>query len=187
MKVSKSQSEQNRAQIVRTAAQCVRTQGFDATTVAELAREAGLTHGALYSHFRAKEAMLAEGLGAAFDQTRADFAGFSFPELVRTYLSAGHRDAPGQGCPMAALASEVPRQDPAVQAEFARGFERFLSLIQTARGDLEPDQAMVTLAALVGAATLSRALKATDPEASDAVRKRVAAALLAGRGIAAAE
>ena len=45
--------------IVAVAARAIRRSGYDGTGVADIMKEAGLTHGAFYSHFASREAMLA--------------------------------------------------------------------------------------------------------------------------------
>src|SRR5260370_42484107 len=82
----------------------------------------GLTHGPFYNHFSSKEAMMAEsvdhGLQGILDGLEA--VGNS-PEgkakYIEDYLNAVHRDAPGEGCAVAALASEV-RHAPQVRGPF---------------------------------------------------------------------
>ena len=60
MKVSKSKASDNREAILTAASTQIRGRGLDQTSVADVARAAGLTHGALYSHFQSKDALTAE-------------------------------------------------------------------------------------------------------------------------------
>ncbi|MFL5639762.1 MAG: TetR/AcrR family transcriptional regulator, partial [Gemmatimonadaceae bacterium] len=60
MKVSREQAVQNRERIVATAAQLFRERGFEGIGVADLMKEAGLTHGGFYGHFASKDDLIAE-------------------------------------------------------------------------------------------------------------------------------
>src|SRR4026208_91721 len=77
MKVRREQAVQNRHRIVEAAgrlfrargleaaAQLFRERGFDGIGVADLMKEAGLTHGWFYGHFSSKEELVAEASARA--------------------------------------------------------------------------------------------------------------------------
>ncbi len=129
--------------------------GFDRLSVAEVARAAGLTHGALYSHFQSKDALAAEATKRAFDDCLRDFTGLTATEFLQQYLSTRHRDDPEEGCPTAALASEIPRQPAESQAAFRNGIEGFIALadesLETVGAEHGHDRAVLMFAAMVGA------------------------------------
>ena len=60
MKVSREQAAQNRERILDAAAQLFRERGFDGIGVADLMKEAGLTHGGFYGHFSSKDDLIAQ-------------------------------------------------------------------------------------------------------------------------------
>ena len=60
MKVSREQAAQNRERILDAAAQLFRERGFEGIGVADLMKEAGLTHGGFYGHFSSKEDLIAQ-------------------------------------------------------------------------------------------------------------------------------
>lgn len=102
MRVSKEQAAANREQIVHQAARLFRERGFDGIGVAELMKNAGLTHGGFYGHFDSKEQLMAEACEYAIGVTGrrwrrlvSDSDGPSMDILARRYLSKRHRDAPG--------------------------------------------------------------------------------------------
>lgn len=64
-----------RTRILRAAAALFHRQGFDRTTMQDIAREVGLTKGSLYHHIRGKQALLYEILQHTLDR--------SMPELER--------------------------------------------------------------------------------------------------------
>ena len=69
MKVSKAQAAENREGIVEAAARLYREKGLDGVGVAEITRDAGLTHGGLYRHFESKDALAREACLRAFEWT----------------------------------------------------------------------------------------------------------------------
>jgi TetR/AcrR family transcriptional regulator, transcriptional repressor for nem operon len=71
MKVSREQAAQNRERIVETAAQLFRERGFEGIGVADLMKEAGLTHGGFYGHFSSKEDLIAEASSRALMRSLA--------------------------------------------------------------------------------------------------------------------
>src|SRR3954464_11375425 len=106
---SRSQKEATHERIVEAAARAIRRSGYDGTGVADVMKDAGLTHGGFYAHFDSREAMLAEAAdraGAAAVAASARIAGSASPEralseLVRAYLSKAHLENVETGCPVA--------------------------------------------------------------------------------------
>ncbi|WCM18312.1 TetR/AcrR family transcriptional regulator [Paraburkholderia bryophila] len=177
MKVTKAQATENRAAIEKAAATLVRERGFDQTSVSAVAAAAGLTHGALYSHYESKEALATAATGLAFEDTLKAFGGLSAEEFVQLYLSAAHRDNPQLGCPNAALVSEVWRQSVATREAFCDGLQRYVEFIakMLVTGDEAKSRsaAVTMLATMVGAIALSRAIRDIDLEYSDEILKDV--------------
>src|SRR5438045_886007 len=109
--------------IVEAAARAIRRSGYGGAGVAEIMKDAGLTHGGFYAHFASREAMLAEAAdraGAEGVAAVARVAAAAPPEralsaMVRAYLSDAHLESVETGCGVAALCSETPRQAPAVR------------------------------------------------------------------------
>lgn len=170
MKVSKAQATENRAAILNAAAAQIRARGFDDVSVAEVGKAAGLTHGALYSHFKSKDALQAEATRCAFEQTLSAFAGMDFAEFLGRYLSREHRDNAAVGCPNAALVSEVWRQPESTQKAFRDGVQGFVKLVGDGLGGEETsenaDRAVALFAAMVGGLALSRAIAQVDEDDS---------------------
>lgn len=185
MKVTKAQASENREAILRAAAGQIRTRGFDQMSVAEVGRAAGLSHGALYSHFKSKEALQAEAARHSFDDTLRAFADLGPEAFLQAYLSAEHREHPEVGCPNAALVSEVWRQPASTQEAFRAGIEGFVALVAQSlgggeqQGDKEgdKDRAMMLLAAMVGGMALSRAVGQVDPAYADEILRAVSGQL----------
>ena len=190
MKVSKEKAAENRTAIVKAAGRLFRERGFEKVGVAEITKAAGLTHGGFYGHFASKDALAAEACEAAFedslDRLRADDASpdGALDAFLTRYLSERHRDRPDAGCPMAAFAGEVARQDPAVQERFVTGVERFFEAVETRLPDREGEgaadrraRAITIVSALIGGMALARATARTDPDRSaeilEALRRQI--------------
>jgi TetR/AcrR family transcriptional repressor of nem operon len=129
MKVTKAQAQANRAHIVETASALFRERGYDGVGVADLMAAAGFTHGGFYKHFGSKADLMAEAAACGFSQTVAMTEGTDLATFLQHYLSRQHRDAPGQGCTMAALCSDAARQPETVKEVFAEGVERLLAAL----------------------------------------------------------
>src|SRR5205085_4768226 len=120
--------EATHERIVEAAARAIRRSGYNGTGVADIMKDAGLTHGGFYAHFDSREAMLAEAAdraGAEAVAASARIAASAPPqraltELVRAYLSKAHLEHVETGCPVAALGSEMPRQAPEVRRAATR-------------------------------------------------------------------
>jgi AcrR family transcriptional regulator len=164
-----SRKEVTHDRILETASRAIRRAGCGGVGVADIMKEAGLTHGGFYAHFASRDAMLAEALEYAGRQSAARITqraasrqaqGTSpLRALVEGYLADTHLLSCESGCPVAALASEMPRQAPEVR-EVARG--RVRGLLETVRRALPagaPAQdAMAVAGTLVGALQLARVL-----------------------------
>lgn len=177
MKVSKSQASDNRDAILTAASTQIRSHGLDQTSVTDVARAAGLTHGALYSHFQSKDALAAEAMTCAFADCFRDFSGLPAAEFLQRYLSPEHRDHPEVGCPTAALVSEVARQPTELKAAFQRGVERFIGLagesLEAVGAEHGRDRAVLMFAAMVGGLALSRAIRDVDASGSAEILRAV--------------
>lgn len=161
--------QQTHDRILDTAARVLRDSGFDGIGVADIMKKAGLTHGGFYAHFPSREALIAEALARAGQDSqlrmRKSIANgvakgqSPFRALVESYLSERHLKAPEAGCPVAALASEMPRQPEAVRAAAATRVESLIAAVQSCLppGD-DAETAAVVASQLVGALQLARSL-----------------------------
>ena len=178
MRYPPAHKEATRRRILEVAARAFRERGIEATGVDEVMRRAGLTHGGFYAHFRDKTELIAEACAAAFDAavpnlTRIAAAATAAARarlLIDSYLGARHRDNPGSGCLVVAVAADMVRLRGAARDGYARGFARHLDRLAAAlRLDPDPvvNRARTThlMSALVGALLFARALP--DPAQSD--------------------
>jgi len=178
-----SKKEQTRERILRAAARAIRKQGYEGVGVAEVMKDAGLTHGGFYAHFESRDALLSAaaeqaGLESAESLARAlakAKPGGELLSLVDTYLADNHVRAAehGLGCAIAAAGSEVPRQCPEVRRAVSRRIKDLIGTIeQQLPGWGKPaahEKAMAVVATMVGALMLARAVD--DAQLSKALRK----------------
>jgi len=167
--------------IVSVAARAIRRSGYDGTGVADIMKEAGLTHGAFYSHFASREAMLAEAVAKACAESAAAAAGVvagvppgkALASMLGSYLSKEHLEHVDTGCPLAALGSETSRQVPEVRRVTTRHIKEMIDLVARQSPDWgKPgahERALVAVATMVGALLLARAVD--EPGLSDGLRK----------------
>lgn len=188
MKVSRAQAEKNRNRVIDVAAALFRERGFDGIGLANLMKAAGLTHGGFYGQFKSKEDLAAQASSRALAENLQKWssvidnaAGDPLRELVAFYLSENHRDAPGQGCALAALGSDAARHGGALRSTFTEGvgvYLEILSKIMPGGSTAEKRrQAMATLAEMVGAIVLARAVD--DPDLSKSILEAAAKDLTA--------
>ena len=177
-----SRKEATHERIVKTAARAIRRSGYGGAGVAEIMKEAGLTHGGFYAHFDSREGMLAEAADrAGADTVAIDGAGRRrgtaqsrrSRRCSATYLSKEHVEAVETGCAVAALGSEMPRQSPKVRRAATRRIKEMIDLVARQSPDWgQPgahERALVTMATALGALVLARAVD--DSKLSDAVRE----------------
>jgi TetR/AcrR family transcriptional regulator, transcriptional repressor for nem operon len=160
MKVSREQMAENRRRILDVASRLFKDKGFDAVSVAEVMKAAGLTHGGFYGHFSSKDDLIAQTLANAL---AADSVGDGdFSAFVRSYLAPRHRDNPAGGCPTAGLAAAIRHQTPAAKAAMTEGLVAQIARIEKALPEQDPAdkrrRAIGSWAAMVGAVILSRAV-----------------------------
>ena len=162
--------ERTREQIVSAAARAFREQGVDGVSVPELMGRAGLTHGGFYAHFRNKDQLVAEACrsaladstGRLIETARKAPPGDRLAAFIRAYASPAHRDDPGAGCIMPALAAELGRHDaPEVRAAFTDSFNQGIEKLARALpddGTDRTDRALALMSGLAGAVMLARAV-----------------------------
>ena len=170
-----SRKEATHEKIVVAAARAIRRSGYGGTGVADIMKDVGLTHGGFYAHFASREAMLAEAAdqaGAESVATLTRVAAAAPPRqalraMIQAYLSKAHVEDAESGCPVAALGSEMPRQAAKVRRAATRRIKEVIDLVT--QYSLNRDEALTTVATMVGALVLARAVD--DPKLSKALRE----------------
>ena len=180
MKVSREQMAENRHRILDAASRLFRQKGFDAVSVAEVMKAAGLTHGGFYGHFSSKDDLIAQTLTHVLAADSG--GGGDLRAYVGSYLSPRHRDNAAGGCPTAGLAAAIRHQTPAARSAMTEGLRSQIDRIGKALPELDPADrrraAIGSWAAMVGAVILARAID--DPALSDEVLEQTRAWVDAG-------
>ncbi|MET0358094.1 MAG: helix-turn-helix domain-containing protein [Pararhizobium sp.] len=175
MKVSREQMAENRLRILDAASRLFREKGFEAVTVSEVMKAAGLTHGGFYGHFTSKDDLVAQALASTFRARAEDTQDIA--AYLDQYLTPRHRDNPGNGCPIAGLSAESRHQGEAARAAITQGLQTQIArMSRTPDGDTSPEMRRAVIgswAAMVGAIILSRAI--VDPDLSDEVLRETRA------------
>jgi TetR/AcrR family transcriptional repressor of nem operon len=158
MKVSRAQVAENRRRILEAASRLFRERGFEAVTVAEVMKAAGLTHGGFYGYFKSKDDLIAHALAdvlSGVEPPEADLAGYA-----AAYLAPGHMADVAGGCPVAALGGESTRQSPEARTAMTQGLHRQIErLSPSAPGEdaaARRRTAIGAWSAMVGALILAR-------------------------------
>ena len=175
-----NRKEATHDRIVEAASRAIRRSGYGGTSVPDIMKDAGLTHGGFYAHFESREAMLAEAAdraGADSVATLARVASTAPPnralqEILQLYLSKEHVESAEVVCPVAGLGSEMPRQAPEVRRAATSRIKEMIDLVARQSPEWgQPgahERALVTVSTMIGALLLARAVD--DPRLSDAVR-----------------
>lgn len=169
MSTAPTRKELSHDRILDVASRAIRRTGYRGVGVADIMKEAGLTHGGFYAHFASRDALLVEAMQRASHENRAALAeatahqmakGSSrFAALIWAYLHDTNLDRTDQGCVVAALASEMTRQDDAIREEARQRVSDLIDLVQAALPPgTEAGQAAVVTATMVGALQLARTL-----------------------------
>lgn len=190
-RVSRKQAEQNHEAVIAAASRLFKARGINGVSVPELMAEAGLTHGAFYGHFKSKDELALAACERAFAEKRDLYAEIrnqhagdkraALEEFVERYTSRSHRDQPGPGCPVAALADDASREEfkGPVRKAFAAGLEGMVEgieeMLATRNKSGRRDEAIADVALLVGALLLARATKGQpiSDEVLEVARKAV--------------
>jgi TetR/AcrR family transcriptional regulator, transcriptional repressor for nem operon len=163
-----SNREATHERIVEVAARALRRNGYAGVGVAEVMKEAGLTHGGFYAHFESRDALLLEALDRAgrdstettarIAQQRASKGVSTFRSLVESYLADGRLASLEGGCPVAALGSEIPRQSGMVREASVVRVQRLIAAVRSALPKGHRAAASLIAGTLVGSLQLARAL-----------------------------
>lgn len=186
MRHSKAEKAKTHQRIVAIASKRFREEGLAGIGIADLMKEAGLTVGGFYKHFSSRDALVAEAVGSALElwkrQVDAAASGgppVTYESLVDEYLSEAHRNHPGTGCPVGALAGDLGRSDKRTRALVSRKIRDNIQLLTTLirnRNEMDErsarSQAVLTYCTLVGAIGMARAV--SDEKLSREILKTAA-------------
>ncbi len=168
MRYSREHKQETHDRIVKKASVRLREKGAHGIGVADLMKEAGLTHGGFYAHFDSREALVIEAFGYAMDRSMEHWRKLTsevapdkrLAMVADSYLSTLHRDNPGHGCSVPSLGAEIARESPKTRKAFAGKLDEMIEMM----ADFIPEvprkaarkQAIATLASMAGTLLLAR-------------------------------
>ena len=167
-RTANTRKEDTHDHILEVAARALRREGYAGVRVADVMKEAGLTHGGFYAHFPSREALLVEALARAGSESaqvvaravdpRRRKTASAFRSLIEAYLPDRHLATAETGCPVAALGSDMPRQSLALRQASALRVERLIEMVRETLPGASRSTATVVAGTMVGTLQLARAL-----------------------------
>jgi TetR/AcrR family transcriptional repressor of nem operon len=168
MRVSQTEMAKSHKRIVDNASRLMRKQGIEPTSVNDVMKKAGLTHGGFYRHFDSKESLVSAALEDAFKEVLGKIEEFyqarGLPDgaegYYEHYLSEGHVKHPELGCPIAALSMDVARSAASLRELFGTWLRRVIDkFAQAGNGSAEDNRAAAIrkISMLAGAVMIARA------------------------------
>jgi TetR/AcrR family transcriptional repressor of nem operon len=174
LRYSKGQKRETYVRILKAASVQLKKNGSNGIGIANLMREAGLTHGGFYSHFRSRDDLVNKAFAIAMDQTTFRWKKLSanlpandgLEAIVRAYLCTKHRDNPGDGCALPAFAAQMGRGDKATKKSFSIKLGEMIDLVAAQYTDVPTGEArqlaISAISTMMGAITLARASAGQD-------------------------
>jgi TetR/AcrR family transcriptional regulator, transcriptional repressor for nem operon len=167
---SQEDKARSHERIVERAAARFRECGIDGIGLADLMKEAGLSHGGFYRHFSSRDELVAEAVEHALADGGQRVADIGRPDrpltlgmLIDAYLSPAHRDHLAASCAVATMAADVARGEDRARAAYSKQVEVYLrlltDLVSGPNKKIKRARAITALAALVGSVSMARAVK----------------------------
>jgi len=181
-------SDATRAKLLKSSGKAFRKEGFAGIGVDSIAKDAGVTSGAFYSHLKSKNGAFRAALVAGLEEVLATLPeyrathGDQWPAAFADYyLGQDHQLDLEGGCAMTSLTPEVIRADAQVQTEYAAMMDRIVKEIaehlpQKTTPEEQQGRAWAFLSTLIGGLTLARAVG--SGAAAGAVERATKAAAL---------
>jgi TetR/AcrR family transcriptional repressor of nem operon len=174
MRYSKEHKLETHARIVKKASVRLREKGAHGIGVADLMKEAGLTHGGFYAHFDSREALVIEAFAYAMDRGTERWRKLAeqtppdqrLASIVDSYLTPLHRDDPGRGCAIPTLGAEIARESPKTRKAFAAKLEQMIDMLAAQIPDVPRKaarkQATAAIATMMGTLVMARVAGSGD-------------------------
>jgi len=181
MRYTPQHKQETRERIVRAASRHFRRRGGKGVAIADLMSNLDLTHGGFYRHFDNKEQLMVEAVAKGFEDVRANFLAAvkeappadQLKAFIEEYLSLDHCANPADGCPIAALASEIARYPRTLRVKIDRAMrEHIETLAKFVPGATEEERqrnCLVLVSGMSGALTMARTT--ADPELRKTILK----------------
>lgn len=178
--------EESRVRIVEAVGRGFRKQGYGGIGVDSLAREAGVTHGAFYGHFRSKAEAFGAAVVAGLSDLRRGVEGLRVEHgkdwlgvFAAFYLGYKRTCELGDACTLPSLSAEIERAEPEARAAYETELQGVMKAVAAGLPDgtdaEREARAWVLLSLLAGGVTLARAVpsEATSEQIAAAVQRAV--------------
>jgi len=183
--------EQTRQKIHEAASQGFRKHGYAGIGVDGLAKAAGVTSGAFYSHFGSKNGAFEIALATGLDEVIEGIPVFQSEHgadwvkaFAEYYLGKPHRNNLESGCAMATLTPEVVRFDAKVHTVFEKKMMTIAGLVANGLAGNSDDErharAWAILSILIGGLNVVRAMK--SPKVAEEIAESIKAAAIKAAG-----
>lgn len=168
------QKRESREKILSAAGKRIRAEGLNGAGVAAVMKDAGLTHGAFYSHFETKDDLARAALSQALHQNRQDWMkpvagdnwGQRLERLAKRYLTQEHIEHLDESCALAALGSEAGRADHRFKQAYEKELTKSLAELCGEGFDVidvkQQQEALAFMSLMVGSITLARAVDSDE-------------------------
>ncbi|PKA39986.1 TetR/AcrR family transcriptional regulator [Rhizobium sullae] len=189
MRYQSDHKEEAKAKLLDAAGRGFRRQGFGGIGVDGLAKEAGVTSGAFYGHFKSKDAAFEAAAVAGLDNLRESIAKLQAEEgdrwtetFIDFYLGELLRCSPDNSCGLQSLTSDVTRSSKDTKTAYGMALESVAQqLADKLEGRTEEEKrrkAWSLMALLSGGVTMARSVASPELQDSIASHLKQAARLL---------
>ena len=153
----KEHKENTKQRILQSAAKLFAHNGFKRISIDDVMRQAGLTRGAFYSHFKSKSELYVEAMLYGSKVARNKLSDvFDVDTIVNGYLSEEHVEGEERHCPLAFLVSDINHQNQTIRDTYTSTFNSLIDKMQ--QSGLNRQQAIKQCVLMIGGVAISRAL-----------------------------
>ncbi|BAM91540.1 TetR family transcriptional regulator [Bradyrhizobium oligotrophicum S58] len=188
MRYQAEHKQEAKAKLLEAAGRGFRRLGYGGIGVDGLAKEAGVTSGAFYGHFKSKDAAFGAAALAGLDDLRAGIAGLQDEQgarwaeaFIAFYLGERLTCGLDASCGLQSLTPDVTRASEATKASYGAALERVARQIakglQGSSEQARLQKAWALMALLSGGVTMARSV--ASREARDAIAAHLKQAALA--------
>lgn len=166
MRYTKEQKEEVRNRILQAASRSFKKGGYSGIGVDGLAKEAGVTSGAFYVHFKSKaeafKASVVEGLEEVqhtLISLKKEHGTKWWTEFASIYMGQKRTCDLNESCAMQSLTPEVGRFDNEAKMLYENELQKIIELVGEGCKKEDKAKALANISMLVGGVTLARAVK----------------------------
>jgi len=173
MRATKRDPKRVHEEILKAAAPFLKRHGTDGAPVDEIMKAAGLTSGALYSHFKNKEDLCTQAICNALDAmlnayrtTVREQGTQGLARIVSEYLTEDHVSEVSRGCTFAALGSDMSKSTPRAKRAYEPRIHALVQIFVDGLGSGSESErrakAHQIISTMLGALTFARAMNDAD-------------------------